>query len=479
MFWAAMQTDDRMDFQMNLNPLFSGLDRPVEACVIGAGDFGRSFLAQGMKVPMMRARVAVDLDAEAVARLFRALGVAADRIRVCRSVAQADQAWAEGAWIAADDIGSILQLPLDVVVEATGNPEAGARHALLAVEAGKHVALVSKEVDSVVGPVLTHLARERGNIVTPVDGDQPSLLIGLIAWAETLGFEIVAAGKSSEYDFVFDPATGVLSSNGIEAGVPAFAAHLELGARASAELIAVRSKLAARFPQHAVPDLCELQVVANATGFAPDTPALHAPIARIPEVPSLLCTRDDGGVLSGIRRLDVFHCLRTPGEVSFAGGVFVIVRCEDKPTWAMLQGKGHILSRNGNTAMLYLPRHLLGLEAATSVIAAALGRSTGGSECRPRLDLIPLATQDLPAGTVLTAKGHHHSIDHVTAELVPAAPLAPDAPVPFYLAANRRLLRTVSKGKAVVLRDLEPDSASTLMELRRRQDRVFFPGAQA
>jgi predicted homoserine dehydrogenase-like protein len=91
--------------------------------------------------------------------------------------------------------------------------------------------------------------------------------------------------------------------------------------------------------------------------------------------------------------------------------------------------------------------------------------------------LIPLATQDLPAGTVLTATGHHHSIDGVTAELVPALPLAPDSPVPFYLAANRRLVRTVSKGNAIVLRDLEQDSASALMELRRRQDRVFFGGA--
>jgi predicted homoserine dehydrogenase-like protein len=474
---SALPLDYRMDLRMNLNPLFAGLDRPVEACVIGAGDFGRSFLAQGLRVPLMRARVAVDLDAEAVARLFRELGVPPDRIRVCRSAAEADKAWAEAAWIAADDIGSILQLPLDVVVEATGNPEAGARHALMAIEAGKHVALVSKEVDSVVGPVLTHLAGQRGKIVTPVDGDQPSLLIGLITWAETLGFEIVAAGKASEYDFVFDPATGRLASNEMSIEAPEFAAEMEMGSRDLDDLIAARSKLAARFPQHAVPDLCELQVVANATGLVPDTPSLHAPIARIPEVPSLFSTRDDGGVLSGIRRLDVFHCLRTPGEVSFAGGVFVIVRCEDKPTWAMLRGKGHILSRNGNTAMLYLPRHLLGLEAATSVIAAALGRSTGGTECRPRLDLIPLATQDLPAGTVLTATGHHHSIDGVTAELVPALPLAPDSPVPFYLAANRRLVRTVSKGNAIVLRDLEQDSASALMELRRRQDRVFFGGA--
>ena len=47
-----------------------------------------------------------------------------------------------------------------------------------------------------------------GVICTPVDGDQPSLLIDLVTWAEVLGMDIIAAGKSSEYDFVFDPASG-------------------------------------------------------------------------------------------------------------------------------------------------------------------------------------------------------------------------------------------------------------------------------
>ena len=53
------------------------------------------------------------------------------------------------------------------------------------------------------------MAAARGKIVTPVDGDQPSLLIALVSWAEVLGFDIVSAGKSSEYDFVYDrgPAT--------------------------------------------------------------------------------------------------------------------------------------------------------------------------------------------------------------------------------------------------------------------------------
>ena len=463
---------------MNLHRHFAGLERPVQTCVVGAGGFGRSFIAQGMKVPLMRARVAVDRQAETVASLFAALGVAPDRIRICRTPAEADSAWAAGDWIAADDVANVLQLPLDVIVEATGHPEAGARHALLAIEAGKHLALVSKEVDSVVGPILAHLAAARGRIVTPVDGDQPSLLIGLITWAETLGFEIIAAGKSSEYDFVFDPASSSLTSNGRTIAVPGFEAVMALGRQDCAELVARRSAMAAELPQRTVPDLCELQVVANATGFVADTPGLHAPIARTPELPSLFCLQADGGLLGGTRRLDVFHCLRTPGEISFAGGVFVVVRCDDGPTWALLEEKGHLLGRDRRTALLYLPRHLLGLEAATSVLGAALGQSPGGVDPRPVLDLIARTTRAIPAGTMLTASGHHHSIADVTAELVPGGPLGPESPVPYYLAADRRLARAVAAGQTIVLNDLDPGPASTLLELRRRQDRTFFGGGQ-
>jgi predicted homoserine dehydrogenase-like protein len=141
----------------------------------------------------------------------------------------------------------------------------------------------------------------------------------------------------------------------------------------------------------------------------------------------------------------------------------------------MLREKGHILARNGATAMIWLPRHLLGLEAATSVLeAAVLGRSSGGAEPRPALDLAARADADIPAGTFLTAAGHHHSIKDVSGLLVPGAPLGPDVPVPYYLAANRRLARPVAKGATILCADVELDQGSALLALRRRQDALFF-----
>lgn len=81
----------------------------------------------------------------------------------------------------AENYELLTDVPLDVVVECTGNPEAGARHAELAIKHGKHVAMVNKEADSVVGPMLSRLADKTGVIYTPVDGDQHGLLIGLVS----------------------------------------------------------------------------------------------------------------------------------------------------------------------------------------------------------------------------------------------------------------------------------------------------------
>ncbi len=453
---------------------------PVEVCVVGSGGFGRSFLAQSRRVAAVSTRVAIDLTTEVAADAFESVGIPAEQIAQCRNADEAQTAWAKGQFIAAHDVASVTGLPLQVLVEATGHPEAGARHARLAIEAGWHVALASKEVDSVVGPGLSLMARAKGRVVTPVDGDQPSLLIDLVTWAQTLGFEVLAAGKSSEYDFVFDAANERMHSNENSIDVPGFAAVAALNDGPLVDQVAARSQICAALPQRAVPDLCELQVVANSTGLMPDVSALHAPIARPTEVPDMFAVREEGGLFGKKGTLDVFHCLRAKEELSFAGGVFVIVACDDAITWDLLLGKGHVLSRDRRRAMIFNPRHLLGLEAMTSVFDAALhGESSGAQEPKPVLDLVARATQDLPAGTLLKMGGHHHTIDGTTAELVPAAALTKGQPAPFYLVGNHRLLRNVAAGELINFDDVDIAPTSELLQLRLKQDAAFFPASQS
>jgi len=458
---------------MNYHTRYASISAPVAACLVGGGAFGQSFLAQARNIRKLEGRIAVDISAEKAGQALLAAGFAAQDIRLCTTAAEARQAYDSGLAVAAGRLCIVMGLPFDIFIEATGHPEAAARHAIAAIDARRHVLLVTKETDSVAGPMLARLARANGVDIAPVDGDQPSLLIDLITWGETLGFEILAGGKSSEYDFVFDPADGTVTSNGRAASLPGLAAHWAPGVRTVLATSQARADVIARqFPLRAVPDLCELTLVANATGFGADTPALHAPVARIPEVADLFAPRNAGGLLTGARRLDVFHHLRLADEASFAGGVFITVRCHDRESWSILAEKGHVVSRSGDTAMIYLPRHLLGLEAATSVLdLAGLGQSPYPAGYRQHTDLAAVATTALAAGTLLTARGHHHTIDGVTAQMRPARPLAANEIAPYYLVANHRLSRAIAPGQPITLADLDIGDASALLALRQRQDR--------
>ncbi len=454
---------------MNHHLRFPPGSRRIEAAVVGAGAFGRSFLAQGRRMALMGARIAVDRDAVTAAAGLAAANVPRGDIALCVNSIESRAAWDRGHCIATGSLDSILDLPFDVLVEASGQPEPAAVAALAAIEHGKHVALVSKEADSVVGLYLAAQAAAKGLVCTPVDGDQPSLLIDLVTWAETLGLEVIAAGKSSEYDFVYDPAAGRVSSASGTADVPGFGVVWDLPADDVGPTLAERARMMG-LPTRAVPDLCEMGLVANATALCPDTPAFHAPIVRVGELPTVFDTAAEGGILAGTGRLDVFNCLRLPHEVSFAGGVFVTVRCTDPTTWRVLKAKGHILSRSGRAGLIYLPRHLLGIEAPFSVLDAVLhGRSAAGP-VRQRFDLVGLAAIDLPAARLLAAEGHHHEIAGLTAELVPAAPLGDERALPFYLLANRPLARAVRQGEAITFTDVTFGSDDALLRMRQAQD---------
>ena len=70
--------------------------------------------------------------------------------------------------------------------------------------------------------------------------------------------------------------------------------------------------------------------------------------------------------------------------------------------------------------------------------------------------------------------GHHHSIEGVSARMMPAGALDGDSPAPFYLASNCRLARDVAAGELIRMRHLEIPQDSVLARLRESQDARFF-----
>ena len=462
-----------MFYESLFNP---SIHRPVKACLTGAGEFGASFLFQAQGMPLLEVPAVCTRTVQRAVDAYENAGIPASKVRVCESAEDAKKAYADGFNVVVDRFDYIADLPLDVLVESSGAPEASAAAAELAIERGMHVVMVSKATDSVVGSILARKAAERGLVYTTGDGDQPSLLIGLISWGRVLGMNIVGAGKSSEYDFIYDPARDMVLCPGQkqEIATPGMGSLWQFGDRPAEEVVGKRRAMLTSLSHRSVPDLCEMAVVANATGMMPDRPLFHAPVARIDEMPDLFCPKADGGLFDAPGRLDIFNCFRRPDEASMAGGVFIVVECKDKKSWQVLKAKGHPCSRNDRYAALYHPAHLLGVETGTSVLAAALMKhATGGDNLRPLCDLCGRAVRDLPKGTVLDMGGHHHTIDGVEGVLNPAAAIGPDAALPFYLLSHRTLCRDVPAGKLITLGDLDMPEESTLLRLRREQDKAF------
>ena len=120
---------------------------------------------------MLDVPVVCDLDVERAKAYFLAAGYAEDDIIIAESASARITALESGKRVALADASLIAEFPVDIVVEATGNPEAAAQVGLAALSAGKHLAMVSKEADSVIGPELARRARRDGLVSTPVDGD--------------------------------------------------------------------------------------------------------------------------------------------------------------------------------------------------------------------------------------------------------------------------------------------------------------------
>ena len=456
---------------MNYQNLFKS-SRITKVGLIGMGTFGRSFLAQSRLIPHIGVPVVCDQDVAVAKEACLKAGLPPGNLKICDTEAEANDSIASGKTVVVGDGALLMDLPISVVIEASGMPEAGALHALMAIENGKHVVMVTKETDCVVGPELNRRAQNAGLVYTPADGDQPSLLFGLISWAQTLGFEILCAGKSAEFDFIFDPISKTISRDDQTVSISDLDLW-ELADGAAEEGIHQRRRILESLVQFSVADLCEMAIVLNGTEFDYDAPQLHAPVARIIEMPEIMCPHADGGIFQKEGVVDMVNCLRRPDEVSFGGGVFVVIKCRAQNTWPLLKSKGHLVSRDGARAMILRPYHLLGLETATSVLAAGLlKRSTGSDALRPRVDLGARTCRGLLGDETLILE-LDHSISGVMPEIIPAAGIASDNPIPYYMAAGNRLKYPVEEGKLLTYDMIEHDPKSCLWNLRRDQDAAF------
>ncbi|GLK84080.1 NAD(P)H-dependent oxidoreductase [Ancylobacter defluvii] len=460
----------------------------VRVGVIGAGNYGTAIVTQDPYTPLLSVVAVADISLEAARAAYVKAGIDPDGIAYCATEAEAEDQIAQGKRVYTDRCEIIARIPsVDVVCESTGVPEASAVYALEAIANRKHVAMITKDCDACVGPMLKRLATEAGVVYTPVDGDQHGLLIQFYEWAKSIGLTVLSGGKATDGEYIYDEARGTVTiktDKAIHAPyvetvaiAPEDRKYLEMIPEGRAEeYIARRLEILSRLPQPGSYDLCEMTVAANYTGLAPAVDTLvHAPL-RITEIPVAYCSREQGGIFGQDGVIDLATCLRAPAESGLGGGVFLVVRCDNAYSNHVLTTKGQIANYDNTTAVIYRPYHLCGVETSSSLLVAGLlGLDTASDTFLPRYDLIKVAARDIRAGDVF---GNDHS-PQLTARIVPAAPIAPGNPAISALLTGNRARVDIPAGTVVTYDMIEEPEGSELWRLRRRQDAAFLGHAAA
>ena len=446
--------------------------RTVRAGLIGSGHYGTAVVTQARYIPLLKIPIIADVDPQAARLAYHHAGITDDNIALCDNRSDSIRAIESGKFVIVEDARLLVDIPIDVVVESTGAPEAGARHAYEAIQHGKHVVMINKETDAVVGPILKHLADKAGVVYTPVDGDQHGLLIGLILWARSLGLEVLAGGKARNAECIYDPEAKIVSCGRSTVTVKepkAWALDRIPGGEAS-RYISVRREMLASLPKTSNSDLGEMTVAANATGLMPDIPELHLPVVRISEIPEVLCPVEEGGILQTRGAIEIVTCLRGTDDAGLGGGVFIVVSCENDYSRTVLTTKGLIPNSRGSASVIFRPYHLCGVETPISILSAALlNVPTGAATVAPHVDLVAKSNSELKAGTIL---GGGHSND-INAAILPASPTAEGNPLPLYLLAGNCLSRDVEADTLITQEMVAPPSDSLLWSLRQQQDAHF------
>ena len=448
---------------MNLHRMLeerASAGRPLRVALIGAGKFGSMYLAQAKHTPGIHLVAVADLAPDRAKASLARVGWPADRY-AARTIAEAGRG---GTTCVTDDTAAVIASPeVEIVIDATGSPAAGIRHALACCRHGKHVVMVNVEADALAGPLLARRAREAGIVYSLAYGDQPALICELVDWCRTAGFEVVAAGKGTKYLPAYHestPAT-VWPHYGF---TPEQVASGDFNAQMfNSFLDGTKSAI-------------EMAAVANATGLAPASGGLAFPPCGVDDLPRVLKPRDEGGHLEHVGQVEVISSLERDGRPVFRDlrwGVYVTFRA------GVRQGEDYVrrcfgeygfpIDPSGRYSAMVKPTHAIGLELGISVASAGLRAEPTGSATGWRGDVVATAKRALAPGETLDGEGGYT----VYGKLVPAADSLRLGALPLGLAHGVKLKRGVAAHASVRWDDVEFDPNDETVRFRREMEAAF------
>src|SRR3712207_1128631 len=430
--------------------------QPIRVGLIGAGKFGAMFLAQARQTPGIHVLGIADLNPARARETCQRVSWSQEQF----AAHSFDKALTTGSTFITDSNEQLIQANgLDILIEATGSPEAGIQHCLAAIGAGRHVVMVNVEADVVAGPLLARKARQAGLVYSLAYGDQPAIICEQIDWARACGFAVVSAGKGTRYHPSFHASTpDTVWQN--------FGLSPELAARAGNNPKMFNSFI------DGTKSSIEMTAVCNASGLTPQPNGLGFPPASCYDLAEICKPKMDGGTLSHEGTTEVVSSLNrdmTPVEHHLQIGTYVVIKAEDEYVRHCIEEYRFYPDSSFKYSAMYRPAHLIGLELGISVASIGLRGEPTGSPTGFRSDVVATAKRDLNPGEILDGEGGYC----VWGKQMPATESLRNGGLPLGLAQHVKLNTAKRAGEPICWSDVEIDHDNAAVRIRREMEAMF------
>ena len=427
-----------MSYRERLTAREAEVGRPLRVGLVGAGQMGRGFAAQLLRMPGISLSAVLDVQRDRAEEALTQAGITPDGATTTDAAVRAIENGGSVALGGTDELGA---LPLDVVVEATGVPDVGARVALESLLSGKGIATLNVESDVTIGALMKVVAEKAGAIYSVCRGDEPVETKILVDYARDLSFDVVCAGKGK--------------NNPLDV----YATPESLAERARTKQM--NPKMLCSFVDGSKA-MIEMAALANTTGLGVSTRGMHGPPSTVPELHKTFALKEDGGVLEKAGVVD--YCT---GPV--APGVFVVVRTDDP---YVNHEMTYLQMGDGPYFSLYRPYHLASIEAPLTVCEMALDNRPSLVAEHWTAEVGAMSKRPLQAGETIDGVGGMM----VRGLIDDASDFARDGAVPLGVLAGATLKHDVPVDHLLTYDDVELDESSTIVRLRRMQDAMTESG---
>jgi predicted homoserine dehydrogenase-like protein len=414
-------------------------NRPVRVGMVGAGFMGRGIANQIVNyTPGMVLAAISNRTVEHALQAYSLAGV--DDVTTVTNQGALEDAIAKGTPAVTDDAQTLCAAEgIDVLIDATGHIEFGARLTTAAIKHGKHVVSMNAEMDATIGPLLKRYADDAGVILTGCDGDQPGVQLNLYRFVQSIGLTPLVCGNIKGLQDRYRNPTTQAAFAAQWGQTPSMVTSFADGTKIS----------------------FEQAIVANATGMKVEKLGMRG-------------IEYDGHIDDLVDRFDVDELRALGGVVDYvvgtkpSPGVYVFAAHDSDPQQAHYLNYGKL--GEGPLYSFYVPYHLTIFEVPLSAARVVLFNDCVIAPIdEPVVDVVAVAKTDLEEGSVLDGLGEYMTYGMCEN----SSNVADKRLLPMGIAEGARLKHAVQKDQLLTYDDVELDTEKLSVQLRLEQDRVF------